>query len=179
VPWDQSPTLPGRDRDDVDDVVEEPSEETAETAKVVEVKLTNVHKKRTVEWTSVVGGIMDNMIEVSSFMGEVNVVWNKLNKDEMLNEAIMEKLEPEDMEFQMKEERLARQKKARDAWREARNNNNMKLMLSLTRWWLTWRVVSWGQRKTWLVLSDLNVKIARLIGLVENLFLFQRMNLWL
>ena len=88
VPCDQSPTLPGRDREDSDDVVEEPSEETAETAKVIEVKLTDVYKKSTVESASVVGGIMDNMIEVSSFMGEVNVVWNQLNKDEMLNNML-------------------------------------------------------------------------------------------
>ena len=89
-----------------------------------------------VESTSVVGGVIDNLIEVSSFMGEVNVVWNQLNKDEMLKEAIMEKLEQEDrdntmmLEFQMKEERLERQEKAREAWREARNNNNI---LSLTK----------------------------------------------
>ena len=65
-----------------------------------------------VESTSVVGGVMDKLIEVSSFMGEVNVVWNQLDKNEMLKEAIMEKLEQEDrdntmlLEYQMKEERL-------------------------------------------------------------------------
>ena len=65
-----------------------------------------------VESTSVVGGVIDNLIEVISFMGEVNVVWNQMDKNEMLKEAIMKKLEQEDrdntmlLEYQMKEERL-------------------------------------------------------------------------
>ena len=48
-----------------------------------------------VESTSVVGGVIDNLIEVISFMGEVNVVWNRMDKNEMLKEAIMTSKEPE------------------------------------------------------------------------------------
>ena len=44
---------------------------------------------------SVVGGVIDNLIEISRFMGEVNVVWNQMDKNEMLKEAIMTSKEPE------------------------------------------------------------------------------------
>ena len=46
-----------------------------------------------VESTSVIGGVIDNLIEASSFMGEVNVVWNQMDNNVMLKEAIMMKLE--------------------------------------------------------------------------------------
>ena len=88
-----------------------------------------------VESTSVVGGIMDSLIKESSFVGEVNVVWSKLLNDGMLKEAIMMRLEQEDrdntmlLEFRKKEGRLGKkQKKARKAWRKAKNNIDISLL---------------------------------------------------
>ena len=65
-----------------------------------------------VESTSVVGGVIDNLIEASSLMGEVNVVWKQMDNNKVLKEAIMMKLEQEDrnntmlLEYQIREERL-------------------------------------------------------------------------
>ena len=88
-----------------------------------------------VESTSVVGMIMDSLIEVSSFVGEVNVVWNNLLNDDMLKEAIMKKLEQEDkdntmmLECQIREERLLKQKNARDAWMTAKINKDVSFLI--------------------------------------------------
>ena len=68
-----------------------------------------------VESTSVVGRGIDNLIEASSLMGEVNVVWKQMDNNKLLKEAIMMKLEQEDrenmmlLEYQMRQERLEKQ----------------------------------------------------------------------
>ena len=81
--------------------------------------------------TSVVGGVIDNLTEASSLMGEVNVVGKQMDNNKLLKEAIMMTLEQEDrentmlLEHKMREERLEKKGLARKAWREARTNNNM------------------------------------------------------
>ena len=87
-----------------------------------------------VESTLVVGRVVDSLIEVSSFMGKVNMVWKQLLDDEMLKEAIMKKLEQEErdntilLEFQIKEERLEKQRRARQAWRDAKSNKDISFL---------------------------------------------------
>ena len=59
------------------------------------------------------------------------MIWQQLDNNQVLKEAIMMKLEQEDrenmllMEYQMREERRERQKLASMAWKEARTSNNL------------------------------------------------------
>ena len=79
-----------------------------------------------IEPSSVVASVMDILLEESSMLEEVNMIWERLDNNHYLKETIKRKLEQEErdikllLEYQMKEERKERQRLATMAWREAR-----------------------------------------------------------